>query len=137
MFDPKPHLIQLPRRVKDRQTGQYTTVYDDYLEVRYRVQWFREHYPHGAITTEALVLDWPQGIAVMKPTVADGEGGQATATGTETRQGFADFVEKAETRSIGRALAFLGFGTQFVGEELSEGAHVADAPVATTNGQGE
>jgi hypothetical protein len=25
MFDPKPHLIQLPRRVKDRQTGQYVT----------------------------------------------------------------------------------------------------------------
>jgi hypothetical protein len=38
-------------------------------------------------------------------------------------------VEKAETRSIGRALAALGIGTQFVGEELSEGEHIADAPV--------
>jgi hypothetical protein len=33
MFDPKAHLIRLPRRVKDRQTGHVTTVYDDYLEV--------------------------------------------------------------------------------------------------------
>jgi hypothetical protein len=34
MFDPQPHLIKLPRNVKDRATGHYTTVYDDYLEVR-------------------------------------------------------------------------------------------------------
>jgi hypothetical protein len=34
MFDPQPHLIKLPRKVKDRATGHYTTVYDDYLEVK-------------------------------------------------------------------------------------------------------
>jgi hypothetical protein len=34
MFDPKPHLIQLPRRVKDPQTGQWTTRLEDYLEVK-------------------------------------------------------------------------------------------------------
>ena len=28
MFDPQPHLIKLPRKVKDRATGHYTTVYD-------------------------------------------------------------------------------------------------------------
>jgi hypothetical protein len=131
-FDPKPHLIQLPRKVKDRATGQWTTRQDDYLQVCHRVQWFRECYPHGCITTEALSLDWEKGVAIYKATVADGEGGIATGTGTETRKGFEDFVEKAETRSIGRALALLGFGTQFVGEELSEGEHVADAPVRIT-----
>jgi hypothetical protein len=135
-FDPKAHLIQLPRRVKDPATGQWTTRLDDYLEVKWRLVWFRERYPHGTITTEALLLDWPQGIAVIKATVADGEGGQATGLGTETRKGFEDFVEKSETRAIGRALAALGIGTQFVGEELSEGDHIADAPVASTSGQG-
>jgi hypothetical protein len=45
VFDPKPHLIQLPRRVKDRQTGQYVTHYDDYLEVKWRIVLFREAYP--------------------------------------------------------------------------------------------
>jgi hypothetical protein len=130
MFDPKAHLIQLPRRVKDPQTGHWTTRLEDYLEVKWRLVCFREKYPHGTLTTEAVLLDWPQGIAIIKATVADGEGGQATGTGTETRQGFEDFVEKAETRAIGRALALLGFGTQFVGEELSEGDHVADAPVS-------
>jgi hypothetical protein len=38
----------------------------------------------------------------------------------ETRDDFADFVEKAETGAIGRALAMCGYGTQFA-PELSEG----------------
>src|SRR5919108_4979888 len=98
MFDAKAHLIQLPRRVKDRTTGQYVTVYDDYLEVKWRLVWFRERYPHGRITTEALSLEWEQGVAIYKATVEDGDGGTATGTGTETRKRCEDFVEKAETR---------------------------------------
>jgi hypothetical protein len=90
---------------------------------------------HPLYATEAIMLDWSQGIAVIKATVADGEGGQATGLGAETRKGFEDFVEEGETRGIGRALAALGIGTQFVGEELNELRHIADAPVASTNGQ--
>jgi hypothetical protein len=37
-FDPKAHLIQLPRKVKDPQTGQWSTHHDEYLEVKGRVQ---------------------------------------------------------------------------------------------------
>jgi hypothetical protein len=128
-FDPKAHLIQLPRRVKDPNTGHFTTRQDDYLEVKWRLVWFREKYPHGCITTEEMCIDLDQGYARFKATAGDGEGGMATGTGTEMRKSFEDFVEKAETRAIGRALAALGIGTQFVGEELSEGEHVADAPV--------
>src|SRR6266508_320752 len=106
MFDPQPHLIKLPRKVKGRATGHYTTVYDDYLEVKGRLCWFRDRYPHGVIETAAA---------------------------------FADYCERAETRALGRALAALGIGTQFVGQDLTEGDHVADAPGrpfvgATTNG---
>jgi hypothetical protein len=129
-FDPQAHLIQLPRRVKDPQTGQWSVRQDEYLEVKWRLCWFREQYPHGTIDTQFLRLDWEQGIAICQCTVSDGEGGKSTATGTETRKSFEDFVEKSETRSVGRALALLGFGTQFVGEDLSEGEHVADAPVS-------
>jgi hypothetical protein len=131
MFDPKAHLIQLPRRVKDPATGQWVTRQDEYLEVKWRLVWFREKYPHGTIATEEMCVDLDQGYARFKATVSDGEGGMATGTGTEMRKSFEDFVEKAETRSIGRALAALGIGTQFVGEELSEGDHIADSPVAT------
>jgi hypothetical protein len=130
MFDPKSHLIQLPRRTKDRTTGQYVTTYDDYLEVKWRVVMFREKYPHGSIITEEICVDLDKGYARYKAHVGDGEGGIATGYGTETVKDFADFAERAETRAIGRALALLGFGTQFVGTDLTEGDHVADAPVA-------
>jgi hypothetical protein len=137
MFDPKPHLIQLPRRVKDPQTGQWTTRLEDYLEVKWRLCWFRDRYPHGVITTEEICVDLERGYARYKATVADGQGGTASGYGTETAADFADYCERAETRALGRALAALGIGTQFVGQDLTEGEHVADAPVrppASRNG---
>jgi hypothetical protein len=134
-FDPKPHLIRLPRKLKDPQTGRWTTRLEDYLEVKWRLVWFRERYPHGVITTEEVCVDLERGYARFKATVWDGEGGIATGYGTETKAGFEDYVERAETRALGRALAALGIGTQFVGADLTEGEHVCDAPVATTPGQ--
>jgi hypothetical protein len=135
MFDPQPHLVKLPRKVKDRATGHYTTVYDDYLEVKWRLVMFRERYPHGVITTEEICVDLDRGYARYKATVADGQGGTATGYGTETAADFADYCERAETRALGRALAALGIGTQFVGQDLSEMPHVVDSPVVSTNGQ--
>jgi hypothetical protein len=137
MFDPQPHIIRLPRKVKDKATGHYTTVYDDYLEVKWRLCWFRDRYPHGVITTDEICVDLERGYARYKATVADGQGGTATGYGTETAADFADYCERAETRALGRALAALGIGTQFVGQDLTEGDHVADAPVrplASSNG---
>jgi hypothetical protein len=130
MFDPKPHLIQLPRKVKDKVTGHWTTIYEDYLEVKWRLVWFRDRYPHGVITTAEVCVDLEHGYARYKAQVEDGEGGTATGFGTETAADFPDFCERAETRALGRALAALGIGTQFVGQDLTEGDHVADAPVA-------
>jgi len=115
--------------VKDLTTGHFIIRHDEYLEVKWRLVWFREKCPHGSIITEVVLLDWDKGVCIHRAHVGDGEGGIATGTGTETRKAFEDFVEKSETRAVGRALAALGIGTQFVGEELSEGEHVADAPV--------
>ena len=145
-FDPQPHLIKLPKRVKDPETSQWVTRYDDYLEVKWRLCWFRDRYPHGRIETEEVCVELDRvvsvevsgktktgtGYARFKARVEDGEGGVATGYGTENAAEFADFVERAETRSIGRALAGLGIGTQFVGAELGEGEHIVDAPVTTT-----
>jgi len=138
MFDPQLHLIQLPRKVKDRATGYYTTVYDDYLEVKWQLCWFRDRYPHGVIETQEICVDLERGYARYRCVVEDGQGGKATGFGTETAADFADYCERAETRAIGRALAAPGIGTQFVGQDLTEGDHVADAPVrppASTDGQ--
>jgi hypothetical protein len=97
--------------------------------VKWRLCWFRDRYPHGVITTEEICVDLERGYARYKATVADGQGGTATGYGTETAAEFADYCERVETRALGRALAALGIGTQFVGQDLTEGDHVADAPV--------
>jgi hypothetical protein len=96
---------------------------------------FREKFPHGVIETTEVHVDLDKGYARYLARVQDGEGGSATGYGTETAADFADFCERAETRALGRALAVLGFGTQFVGQDLTEGDHVADAPVRPTLSQ--
>lgn len=155
-FNPHEHLIQL----KNRNSNS------DYLPVQWRLVWFREICPHGTIDTEELEVDldremteeayvWnnelrrsekvvkrAKGYARYKATVTDGKGGRATGTKSEKAVSFPDYIEKAETGAIGRALAALGYGTQFAGDEFDERHRIVDAPVdrgsaapAENNGQ--
>lgn len=105
----------------------------DYLEVKWRIAWFRDAHPAGAIDTQVIQVE---PCYIIKATVdvdgrqvASGMGsapafgkGQSTWKGRE--------LEKAETAAIGRALAVAGFGTQFTADEFDEGEHIADAPSA-------
>jgi hypothetical protein len=119
----------------------------------WRLVWFREVCPHGTIDTEELEIDldremeeeayvWnsetrrsekivkrAKGYARYKAIVTDGKGGRATGTKSEKAVSFPDFIEKAETGAIGRALAALGYGTQFTGDEFDEQHRIVDAPV--------
>jgi hypothetical protein len=111
-----------------------------YLPTAWRLVWFRQDHPGGHIVTELLEHDAAAGLAVFKATVsymdAAGDGPMASGTGhgSETRKDFGDYLEKAETKAIGRALAVLGYGTQFA-QELDEGLEkgglsaAADSPV--------
>jgi len=74
------------------------------------------------------VIKRAKGVAVFKATVCDGKGGSATGTKTENAASFADYLEKAETGAIGRALVALGYGTQFT-DDLDEDERVVDSPV--------
>lgn len=158
-FNPNEHLTGLPRQQK-QSNGTYITVKDDYLEVKWRLVWFREQCPQGVILTEEIFVDldrvveadatrWvpdpkregknmketytkqAKGYARYKATVKDGKGGEATGTKSESAVDFPDFIEKAETGAIGRALAALGFGTQFTGDEFNEEHRIVDSPVRT------
>lgn len=100
-FDPRPHL----RRIQSQ--GQES----DYLDVKWRLAWLRAEHPDARITTELTTLN--ETLAIFRATIEIPGGGSATGYGSETRTDFADFIEKAETRSVGRALAALGYGTQF------------------------
>jgi hypothetical protein len=157
-FNPQDHLIQLKGR----------NGIADYLPVQWRLAWFREVCPYGTIDTEELEVDldremeeevlvWSdethsnekvvkraRGYARYKAIVTDGKGGRATGTKSEKAVSFPDFIEKAETGAIGRALAALGYGTQFTGDEFDERHRIVDAPVnrptpvvaAESNGNG-
>jgi hypothetical protein len=124
----------------------------DYLPVQWRLVWFRSLCPDGTIETEMIHLDldreteeeayaWNndkkrsekvmktgKGIAIFRATIKDGKGGVATGTKSEKAASFGDYIEKAETGAIGRALAALGYGTQFA-PELSEEHRIVDSPV--------
>lgn len=99
-FDPSPYLRQL----RGRGGG-------DYLDVKWRLLWLRKEHPDAAIETELVQHD-PQ-MAIFKATVTLPTGGKATGYGSETASDFPDFIEKAETKAIGRALNALGYGAQF------------------------
>ncbi len=99
----------------------------EYLEVKYRLVWFREDHPDWAIETELIsVTD----VSAYARAVIKDETGRTIATSHkfERIQGFPDFIEKAETGAIGRALALIGYGTQFCADELDEGARIVDSP---------
>ncbi len=103
----------------------------DYLEVKWRLLWLRTEHPEAVIHTELVKLDETYG-AVFKATVSIPGGGEATGWGSETSQDFADFIEKAETKAIGRACAALGYGTQFTEDfdfHREDNGHVVDSPV--------
>lgn len=105
----------------------------DYLMVAYRIQWLNEEVPSFDISTELLVLNDEQTVARATVVIADKDGKvlkKATATKRETKKDFSDHTEKAETSAIGRALAMLGYGTQFAIADLDEGERLADSPLA-------
>jgi|694.fasta_scaffold02549_37 hypothetical protein len=100
----------------------------DYLQVAQRLIWFREEHPDWSITTEAVTLD--EKHAIFRATIQDATGRTiATAHKREDQAHFGDCIEKAETGSIGRALAYCGYGTQFCADELDEGSRIVDAPI--------
>jgi hypothetical protein len=123
-FNPSEHLRQIERRQR-QPDGSFKKVSNDYLDVKWRLVWFREEHPDGSIQTD--LLSQP-GVspAVVKATVTLENGVTATGFGQCGTEDWGDWLEKAETRSIGRALALVGYGTQFC-EDFDE--IITDAPV--------
>src|SRR5579884_1593905 len=134
MFNPSTHLMNVGTDKKPRM----------YLEVKYRLVWLREQEPDAQITTEIVHLDldrdvqaevfeWDEvqrksvkvikhgkGLVIMKATIKLANGAIGTGTKVENAAAFGDWLEKAETGAIGRALASLGYGTAAT-DEMSEG----------------
>ena len=123
-FDPSRYLTKLSGK--------------DYLEVRWRLVWLRKRHPDAKLRTHLHVLDeaWVTSNdggkqvprAIFHAQIDIPGGGCSEGWGSETQNDFKDFIEKAETKAIGRALAALGFGTQFSAHEFG-GEGDANRPV--------
>jgi len=119
-FDPTPYLVAIKGRGGNR----------DYLPVNARVLWLRREHPDAKLIVTAVEIDDER--AIFRCHVALPTGGEACDYGSETRADFGDYIEKASTKAIGRALAALGYGALAA---FDEGGSVADAPVSG-HGQG-
>ena len=100
-----------------------------YLEVKYRLVWLRDTHPGAQIKTEMvqhqgqhavfraeIILPPQRSIDPITGEILDdipAWSASATGWGSEASDDFGDYLEKAETKALGRALAALGFGTQF------------------------
>lgn len=113
-FNPNEHMMNLKGK--------------DYLQVMWRLVWFREEHPDWCINPS--IIEFDEEHAVFKASICDENGVQKCAGhGSESKRDFGDFLEKAETKAVGRALAMLGYGTQFTATELDEGERIVDSPV--------
>jgi hypothetical protein len=137
-FDPRSRMINIPGRARGQHGGAY-------LPTRQRMLWFRQVHPSGSIETEMIELSETRAVfkatvtfAVYTPTEnperpAWVDWVKCVGHGSETKGDFPDYIEKAETKAIGRALAAAGFGTEAAFEENPD--RPADAPV-TAKGDG-
>lgn len=145
-FNPNEHLMQIKNRGGSA----------DYLPVQWRLVWFNEKCPEGKITIlekiidpdreiEKEVMQWnsetrrsekmvkrARGWAYFHVRVEDGKGKVGEAVKSESAVDFDDYIEKADTGATGRALAKIGYGTQFA-PELDEQHRIVDAPVDRAN----
>ena len=114
-FNPNDHMMNLKGK--------------EYLQVMWRLVWFREARPLWSIEPEIIEMDDKH--AVFRAVIRDEAGVvKCIGHGSESQRDFGDFIEKAETKAVGRALAMLGYGTQFTASELDEGERIVDSPVA-------
>ena len=122
-YDPNDHLMNLKGK--------------EYLNVQHRLLWFmrdqRDMIASGlattsyAIRTELVELDREAGWAHFRTTVRDVLGNESVMYGSESVRDFQDYIEKASTKSLGRALLALGYGAAFA-PEMDEGERIVDSP---------
>lgn len=100
-----------------------------YLPVAGRIAIIRGEAKPYSIKTTPLQIDMEAGFAIFQAEVWLDGILLGMGTKQESKRDFPDFLEKAETGAIGRALAISGFGTIYALQDFDEGERLADAPV--------
>jgi hypothetical protein len=130
-FNPNEHLLVMERKQKKKtDRGEvWVTVQTEYLPVAWRLVWFRQENPKGKVDSTPVTIDQASGFACFECYVEREDGGSARMHGSETAGDWKDYIEKAQTKAVGRALAALGYGTQFTDQEFDEGERIVDIPI--------
>ncbi len=106
-----------------------------YLDVKYRLLWFRLHRPNGKIDTEIVKVDDKSAVVSCKlyenkADPAEQYVARSCAQRFVSEEKFGDrYLEIAETAALGRVLAAAGYGTQFCGSADMLSGIIADAPL--------
>jgi len=115
-FNPKEHIVKLVRT--NRTTGEKIT--SDYLEAKWRLVWAKEEHPDWRIFPQVTLFPASENSipesALASVEIWEGDKVIAREFGYCEKKDFARFVEKAITTALGRALALLGYGTQWAQE---------------------
>ena len=113
-----------------------------YLDVKYRLLWFRLSRPEGKIDSEIVRVDDKSAVVCCrlyndKSDPADQYIARACAQRFVSSDRFGDrYLEIAETAALGRVLAAAGYGTQFCGSQDMLTGVIADSPVELTQENG-
>lgn len=91
--------------------------------------WEKDPHTNKSAKVDKFVEGWAK--VTMRVTIVMDDDRELMAEGTKTESAadFGDYVEKAQTGAIGRALLFLGYGTAFAADELDEAHRIVDSPV--------
>jgi len=130
-MNPKEKIIKITRRDKD--TGVVTQ--SDYLEVKWRRVWFNEEHPDWKVLISVQMYpenDIPKACLAKAEVYNDKNELVTIGWGYSTVEMFKRFVEKACTAAEGRALASIGYGTQWAEEyyeDTDSAENLVDSPV--------
>ena len=106
-----------------------------YMDVKFRLLWFRLHRPNGKVEPELVSVDDKSAVVCCKifndrSDASDQFVAKSYAQRFRSDEKFGDrFLEVAETAAVGRALASAGYGTQFCGAQDMLSGDMVDSPV--------
>ena len=127
-------MLKLPKTKKitgDNGMVKWEKTETDYLPVAARIAWFRKEHPLWSIITKVEQVGRQSRCYESDHQRYVGNGDR-NGQEKETEMVFPDYIEKAETGAIGRALAMCGYGT-LQAPEFDEQDRLADAPVEKQN----
>lgn len=106
-----------------------------YLDVKYRLLWFRLHHPDGKIDSQIVHVDDKSAVVCCrlyadKKDADDQFVAKSCAQRYATQEKYGDrYLEVAETAAMGRVLAAAGYGTQFCGNTDLMDDIIVDSPL--------